>query len=234
MELNCDRCRQTIEADDCFCSNCGLPRLVYATDGAAGHAQPEPWNEAVRDAGSIDWKPALRAALLLALPAGILSSTATPLGRLGMVWMSTAASLAVMLYLRGKSPAWITTGAGARIGLVTGVLAAWLSFGLSGAALYVDRYGFHHAAQIDADYSAVFVDSFQQQAQRTMAGMNPADLAQAQAVFGGMQAWMTSPEGHATMWVGSIAFGSFFLLLFAVAGGALGARLMARRRLPAV
>jgi hypothetical protein len=64
--------------------------------------------------------------------------------------------------------------------------------------------------------------------------MGSADAAQAQAIYASMQSWMLSPEGHAAMWAGSIAVSSLFLLLFAVCGGALGARMQIRRRRPEV
>jgi RNA polymerase subunit RPABC4/transcription elongation factor Spt4 len=217
MEKTCNRCHQTIQPEDCYCPACGLPQLVYAAEGAAGETQPEVWEKAVRDAGTLDWKPALRAALLMAIPAGLLSSEVSPTGRLGLFWMASAAAWAVVIYMRSQKPAWITLGAGARIGLVTGLLGSWLAFGVSGG-----------------EYSSIFISKFQQTAQQTVAGMGPADAAQAQAVFAGMLSWMMSPEGHAAMWAGSLAVSSLFLLFFAVCGGALGARIQARRRRPEV
>ena len=80
METTCNRCHEPIEAGNCFCPNCGLPQLVYPVDGSAGQGQPEQWDENARDAATIDWKPALRAALLMAIPAGVLSSEASPVG----------------------------------------------------------------------------------------------------------------------------------------------------------
>ena len=126
MEITCIRCHQTVEADSCYCPTCGLPQLVYSTEGEGGQAQPERWTEAVRDASSVDWKPALRAAMLLAIPAGLLSCGISPVSILGLFWMSAAAAWAVTIYVRGQRPAWITMGAGARIGLVTGLLAGAL------------------------------------------------------------------------------------------------------------
>ena len=61
-------------------------------------------------------------------------------GDSGLFWMAAAAAWAVAIYVRGQRPAWITVGAGARIGLVTGLLAAWLAFSISGATLFVDRF----------------------------------------------------------------------------------------------
>ena len=74
MEMTCNRCHQTVQTDTCYCPACGLPQLLYTADTSAGPVQPERWNEAVRDAGSVEWKPALKAALMLAIPAGLLAN----------------------------------------------------------------------------------------------------------------------------------------------------------------
>ena len=233
MEISCSRCHQTVQAENCYCPVCGLPQLVYATDGAPGQAQQERWNEATRDASSVDWKPALRAALMMAIPAGVLSSEASQAGHLGLIWMATAAGLAVMLYARGQRPAWITLGAGARIGLVTGLMGAWLAFAVSGGALFVDRFVLHQSSQMDAVYKT-YVDALRQQPHEKMAMMGPADATEFRLELAPFKAAILSPEGHAGIWAGSIAVSSLFLLLFAVAGGALGARLLARTRRPEV
>ena len=231
MEITCNRCHQTVEAESCYCPACGLPQLVYATDAPAGQAQPEHGNEAPRDAATIDWKPALRAALLMGIPAGVLSSEASPLGALGLFWMATAAGLAVMLYMRGQRPAWITLGAGARIGLVTGLLGGWLCFGVSGGALLVERNFLHQAGQIDGSYKT-FVDLLRQQTHDKMSAMGPADAAEFQRQMAPFKAVISSPEGPAGFWAFAYASYSAFLLCFAVAGGALGARLQVRSRKP--
>jgi hypothetical protein len=232
MEITCNRCHQTVLAENCYCPSCGLPQLICATDGSAAQAQPEPWDGVVRDAGSIHWKPALSAAFKLAIPAGVLCSEASPLRGAGLIWMTSAAMLAVMFYLRSQRPAWITIGAGARIGLVTGLLAAWLAFCVSSSSLFVERVIFHQSSQIDASYNSLFVDRFQQTVQQSLAGMAPADAAQSQSAFNKIQAIILSPEGHAGMWAASLAIVSCFLLIFAVAGGALGARMLGRSRQP--
>jgi hypothetical protein len=225
MENTCNRCRQTVEAENCYCASCGLPQFVYSAEGPAGQAQPERWNDAVRDAGQVDWKPALRAALLVAIPAGVLSSTASEAGRFGLFWMSTAASLAVILYMRNQRPAWITLGAGARIGLVMGLFAGWLAFGVSGCALFIQRFFMHQSSQIDADWKAAVEAS-----QQLTAQMGFADMAQIQV----QKAWMLSPEGHAGFEASHFIMNALFLLLFAIAGGALGARMIGRKRQPEI
>jgi hypothetical protein len=234
MEITCNRCHQDVRTENCYCPTCGLPQLVYATDSDVAQAQPERWDGVLRDASSINWKPALNAALKLAIPAGVLCSEASPLRGAGLIWMTSAAMLVVMLYLRSQRPAWITIGAGARIGLVTGMLAAWMAFCVSGGALFVQRVFFHQSNQIDSAYNTLFVDRFQQMAQQSLAGMAPADAAQSQSTFNKMQVVILSPEGHAGMWAASLAVVSIFLLIFAAAGGALGARMLGRSRQPEV
>jgi hypothetical protein len=233
MEITCNRCHQTVQADNCFCPACGLPQLVYTADPQNGQAQAERWTEAVRDASMVDWKPAIRAALVFAVPAGLLSSSPSPLGFFGIFWMAAAAAWAVVLYMRGQQPAWITMGAGARIGLVTGLMAAWLAFSVSGGALFVQRYYLHQSGQIDGEWKNR-VDQSQQMTQQWASGMEPADATQAQILRAEVEAWMLSPWGHAGIEGFSFAGNALFLLFFAIGGGAAGARLLARMRRPQV
>jgi hypothetical protein len=139
----------------------------------------------------------------------------------------------VVIYVRSKKPAWITTGAGVRIGLVTGILAGWLAFSISGGALFVQRYVLHQAGQIDAEWKNR-VELSQQVTQQWTAGMAPSDVAQAQAARAQIQAFMLSPEGHAGIEAFGFAANAFFLVFFAAGGGALGARWMAHSRRPEV
>jgi hypothetical protein len=225
MEIVCNRCHQTVQAEDRYCPACGLPQLVYTEDSASGPAQPEQWNEAVRDASSVNWKPALRAALLLAIPAGLLCSMLSPVGIFGLLWMAVAAAWTVVLYVRGQRPAWITVGAGARIGLITGVLGAWTAAATTGITLFTMRFFFHQSKVFD-DFWQNLVN--QQMAQQwASAGVDAATIAFAKT-------WLLSPEGRAGSMLGAILFLAAALLLFAVAGGALGARILARARRPEV
>jgi hypothetical protein len=227
MEITCSRCHQAVETENCYCPTCGLPQFVYANESDASQAMPERGNETARDASSVDWKPALRAAMLLALPAGLLSSGISPVGMLGLFWMSAAAAWAVTIYVRGQRPVWITTGAGARIGLVTGLIAASLAFTVGGGALFVERFGLHQANVIDAQWK-IQVEQSNQLTQQLMSQVGVVDAAQLQA----QKNLMLSPEGHAGIEAFGLASNAVFLLLFASAGGAMGARLLARSRRP--
>jgi len=232
MEATCQRCHQTVQDGNTFCPACGLPQLVYSEDADAAPGQPERRAEAARDASMVDWKPAIRAACLLAVPAGLLSSASSPVSFFGVFWMAAAAAWAVTLYVRGgEGTAWITTGAGARIGLVTGLLAAWLAFSASGGALFTERYALHRGAQIDSEWKNR-VEMSQQLTAQWQNGFGGTDAAQARDLRTQIEAWMESPWGHAGIETFGFAINGLLLVFFAVGGGALGARMTARMRRP--
>ena len=225
METTCSRCHQPVDAESCYCPTCGLPQLVYSSDANTSQAPQEKWPGAVVDASVVEWKPALRAAMLTAIPAGLLSSEVSRAGLLGLFWMVAGAAWAVTLYVKSQRSAWITTGAGARIGLVTGLLAATLAFSVTGITLFVQRFVLHQAGAID-DQWRVFVDAVFHMSQQIQAQMGLQDQGQAVA----QKNLMLSPEGHAGWVAFNMAGRQAFLVLFAVAGGAMGARLLARSR----
>lgn len=229
MEITCSRCHQTLQEGDCYCPVCGLPQLVYAAETSATAGQTERWGEAVRDASTIDWKPAMRTAIALAGPAGLLCAILSRIGPLGLFMMLAAAAWVVALYMRSQRPAWITIGAGARIGLVTGIFVSCLASAFGTGALFIQRYAFHQGQRIDTDWRT-FVDLDMQVSQQFASIFGSVDPASAQAQRVQMQAWMLSPDGHAGFVVASLAWTAVLLILSAVAGGALGARFLGRPR----
>ena len=149
MEITCTRCHQPIQDGSCFCPFCGLPQLVYTDENPNGPGQAEPWTNAVRDASTVNWPAAMRASLMLAVPAGLLCSLLSPVSILCLFWMGAAAAWTVLLYVRNQQPAWITLGAGARIGLVTGVFGGWTAACASGVSLFAMRYLLHRGQVLD-------------------------------------------------------------------------------------
>ena len=232
MEITCSRCHRPVSEESCFCPSCGLPQLVYSPEGETLPAVFTQWTDRARDAGSIDWKKGLRAALALAVPAGLLSSGVSPLNFLGVFWMAGAAAWAVLLYLRSERSTSITTGSGARIGLVTGLIAAWVAFGISGAGLFVTRVAMHQGNQIDSAWKILVETSEQKVLDITLQAGARRDVAQAEV--NAQRSLMLSPEGHAGFQTGGLAWNCFLLILFAIGGGALGARSMSRTRRPGV
>jgi hypothetical protein len=129
----------------------------------------------------------------------------------------------VVLYVRSQRPAWITIGAGARIGLVTGVLGGWTAAATTAITLFVMRFWFHEGKF----YDDLWQNLVNQQISQQWASMGVD--AQTIAL---MKAWLLPPEGRAGWLLAAITLLTAALLLFAVAGGALGARLLAPSRRP--
>ena len=237
MESTCTRCHQPVPDASCYCSACGLPQLVYPAEGTSVPPPSERWPEAARDASSIDWKFGMRAALALAVPAGLLSSGISPLGILGVFWMAGAAAWAVTLYVRKQRPAWITLGAGARVGLVTGLIAGWLAFGVTGAELFVKRAVLNQGNDVDTTWRQLMEMSYEKGEQMLAQMIVPNDQAQANEQRDLMLAQknlMLSPEGHAGFQTFVMAWNCLLLVVFAIGGGALGARMTSRIRRPEV
>ena len=218
MELTCSRCHETVQDGYRYCPACGLPQLVYSTENSVGAGERDRWNEAVRDANTVDWRAAVRSILPLAIPTGILSSLLSPLDIFGVLLMGVAAAWAVALYARNLRPSWITVGAGVRIGLVTGVVGGWTAAAATGLSLYAARFWLHKSSWFDNQWQD-FVSRLQ--AQGTPAGADPQKVA-------AIKAALISPEGRAGFVLFGIAFVMVTALLFAIAGGALGARRLTR------
>jgi uncharacterized Zn finger protein (UPF0148 family) len=228
MEITCTRCHQALEEGSTYCPMCGLPQLVYQAEAGAGAAQPDRRTEPVRDAASIAWKPAMSAAAKLAVPAGIIFavSIVNESSFLGTLLLMAAAAVGVVaIYKRSQQPAWLTIGAGARIGLVTGILSAWTTAAISGLLLFGARYWFGYGKTIDDFWTSLVKGPMLTQWNASDA--DPAVVAQ-------FVAWLLSPEGRAGFSLAAIFFTAAALLIFAVAGGALGARFLARPRQPEV
>jgi hypothetical protein len=225
MEITCNRCHQTVQAETCYCPVCGLPQLVYNADNPPEPGPPARWNETARDAGSVAWRPALRFALMLAVPSGMLCSILSPVGIFGLVLMGATGAWVVTLYMRSQRPAWITTGAGARIGLVTGLLGGWTAAATTGVTLYVMRFWLHQGHVFD-NFWQNFVGQ-QMTQQWTSMGVDAQTIVLAKA-------WLLSPWGRAGWVLCAAGFLMAALLLVAVAGGALGARMHARSRRPQI
>ena len=221
METICERCRQSVAEGSRFCPACGLPQIVYSNQNSGSGDQSEDGRETVRDASSVHWKAALRAALMLAIPIGILSAMLSPVGLLSLLLMGLAGTWSVMLYLRRSRPAWITIGAGARIGLVTGILGGWTAAATSGVTLFLLRFWLHDGRYFD-DFWQTLV-SGQMVQKWTSMGLDAQTIAEAKA-------WLLAPEGRGGWVLGAIGLLILAELGVAAAGGALAARMTANPR----
>ena len=118
MNLLCHRCGATISASELFCSTCGSPQLKFAQqeEGEAGYAGVRAPGPPPRAQG-ISWKDAILAALIVAVPAGLLSAVSV-LSWGCCLWVVGGAVLAIVVYHR-RAPAFLLeTRSGVRIGAV--------------------------------------------------------------------------------------------------------------------
>ena len=228
MEVTCSRCHQAIPTDGLYCPNCGLPQLVYSSEDGVVSPQATQWDTVLQQPGAVEWKPALRVALLLAIPAGLIFGTSF-LGLLGLLWIAAAAAWVVLLYVRrqraARRPVLLTTGAGARIGLVTGLITGWVAFASMGTFLYVERFVFHQGKDFDDFWQTFVAQTSQQWEQASAASQDPQTTG---AIFKSLTAWLLSAEGRAGSTIGGLMLIEFVLVCLAVAGGAMGAKLMMR------
>ena len=230
MEATCQRCHEILREADLYCPACGLPQLTYV----ASEPPPLPVGEgvAVREGdhptsiAGIAWRPALQAALILSIPAAVLSFSLLPIG---LLWTVVAAGWAVNTYARRTRPVQLSTGTGARIGMVTGLFVGWLTVGLYGAGLWVSRFVLHQGGQWDALWQEQVEKSIERNqmvAQMGVANAQSAQIAQS------LRAMMLSADWRAGLALSGLIVIAGFLVLFATIGGAMGARFFAPARRP--
>lgn len=221
METTCRRCHEVLQEGMSFCPACGLPQLIFSGETAS---EPLPsFATQPLDAGEVDWRRALRFVLMLAIPVGALCNMLSPIGIFGTLLMALAANWVVLLYLRGRAPAWITMGAGARIGLVTGLIGGATAMATTGAILFCSRIWFHQANSFDELWQNLVGQQLVQQ--WTSMGIDAQTIKTTRDV-------LLSAEGRAGWLLATLSLLMAFLLVFAVAGGVIGARVAARARRP--
>jgi len=246
LEAICQRCHESLRESDRYCPACGLPQLTYIAaeaplvpldadgraqepgSGSAGYAAvPAAIAQMGGLSSGIVWRPALQTALIMAIPAGVLCEGFTPIA---FLWMIAAAAWAVALYARRSSSGKLSAGAGARIGLVTGLIASWLAVAINGVGLWVLRFPMGQGKQMDSTFAAELENSLQvsQKMQASM-GMANAQTVEASQMY---RNWMLSINGRAGYVLTGLVMGVVILILFAMLGGAVGARMFTppRRR----
>lgn len=220
MEQMCHRCGGTIHEAEPFCPHCGAPQLRYEAP-----EEPAPAASAfatqrlgTRSFDAVSWQDAIRAAGILAVPAGVLSAL---LG-FEVLWLLAGGMFAVSMYRRrtGILP---TRKMGWRIGMLLGLFAAVISAGFNASALLIQRYGFHQGAVIDQRFRDV-IDSVMKMYAGFLSNSSPDMVT---AAHQSMRFWLT-PSGVAALVLSNAAEMTVFMLLFAALGGALGARFSAR------
>jgi hypothetical protein len=218
MDLACHRCGATLATPELFCPHCGAPQLRFEPTDEQLPYQSDGNGSGPGANQLIAWRPAVQTALIVALPVGVLSS----LLDFGILWVLAGGFCAIALYQR-KASLIINPGGGWRIGMLVGMLAAFLSSVVDGLSMVLERYGLHRGSSIDQKLVALT-----QQMTDQMVHQNP-EAAQQIPWF--IHFWL-SPDGHAAVVLFMSAFAAVMMIAFSSVGGALGARVLgARKRL---
>ena len=223
LEETCQRCHEALRGADIYCPSCGLPQLTYlaaemqqaAADETGGRGNglgAYAGQGAFGATDGIEWKPALNAALTMGVPAGILCFGVPPIGLVGIM---AASAWAVNLYAKRTRPADLTARTGARIGLVTGLFAGWLTVSLFGSVLWISRFVLHQGAEWDSMWLSQLEKSNEQ-------------------MTGAVRALVLSAEGRAGMPLFVLMLVASAVVLLGAAGGALGTKLVSGPRRPGV
>lgn len=216
----CHRCGATLSASELFCPTCGSPQLKFAQqeEAESSYGSARPPGRQTRTPG-ISWKDAIMAALLVAVPAGLLSAV-TVLSWGCCVWVVGGAVLSIVVYHRRAPGFMLETRSGVRIGAVAGLIAAYSSVIATAAWRLFARFVLHQGEAIDQLYDEVIKQS------TAFVQANP----DAQAQWNIYVHFLMSPDGRAAYTLMNAASTSVGIIVFSALGGALGVRLLAPRK----
>jgi predicted nucleic acid-binding Zn-ribbon protein len=217
MDPLCHRCGTVLNsADELFCPHCGAPQLRYEpSDEPTASSASLKQIASSRGLGAVSWKTAVLSALLvagvIAVPVGLLSSI---LDLSSSFWVIGGGIATVSLYRRWSGVP-LSNRMGWRVGGLLGLLSAFISTAVYSAKSVIERR-LMRSSEVDQQ-----VHSFVQQ----MASQATHSDPQTAAVMAQFTRFWLSPEGSAAIVLWAAAFSAFFMVLFAAAGGAIGARI---------
>jgi hypothetical protein len=201
-----------------FCTQCGAPQVLLSEELLTQvEAQNKPETGGAdalpgpRDPRSLVWAGAIRcAALAGAVTAGLmcLSILLPPVELLALLWAVVSPVIVIGLFQARFPLVPITTGFGARLGLLTGISITVVLGVFNTAKLLVARYGIHAMGEFDKQLSAN-MDQLRAQAM-TQPGTP-------------MLSWINAlqvPEFRAGLILMSVAMLTGILLVVTTAGGA--------------
>lgn len=217
MEPTCHRCSATLEPDAYYCPTCGAPQLRFVAPEEEPASSPEtrtthPAKAAGIEPGTgVQWKLVIPLAGSIAIAAGILS---TLLAAGSVLWVTAAAVFVIGMYHRRRPASFIGRRTGARIGALVGLFAAFISLAGNAVFLLIQRYGMHQGNLIDNQLTGIV-----KQAAARAAAMDP------QAPVISFTNFWLSAEGRIGLILLTMGFLAGLIILFAIAGGVLGAQI---------
>ena len=236
MPVNCHRCGEALPeggGESAFCPHCGSPQLYLSLEyqsvetggepplDAAG--QPVTGTQPPPKPHQVEWKTAIRCALLVAAIGSLLTLGSVRVDALAVVsllWIMSASLITLGLYQSRRPGAWMDVRVGAHIGLMVGLcMAVALGISMAGWGL-VERFALHQMGSFDAQMAATVVQmekTIQQQA-----------AEQSKTVPPELMRFIASPEYRAGIVLSMFGLCSVFLLGMSTLFGAFAG--MLRRR----
>jgi ribosomal protein L40E len=216
MDLVCHRCSATLEPEAHYCPECGAPQIRYVADeGEAAQAIPGTTINiqagAAETSATVSWKMVIRIAAVVGTAVGVLSAV---LAAGSVLWVAVGAVVAMGIYHRRRPLTRLAPRVGARVGALLGLIAATVAFATNSVLLVVQRYGMHQGNEIDTQLTSIV-----KQAAARAANMDP------QAPVTTFTNFWLSAEGRIGLILLTMAFLSALIVLFAIAGGILGAQI---------
>ena len=211
-----------------FCTNCGAPQVVLSeelltqVEAQAKAAEAGAIGPVMRDPASLIWSGALRCVGLAAAVTAVLmglSALFPPSLLLTLLWAIISPVVVIGLFQSRFPLVPITTGFGARLGLLTGLAVAAVQTIANTIELLVLRFGTHGRGMVEFDdrWNSMFA---QQQAAVSSDQVGNQLFSLAQNV----------PEFRAGLALISIAFLIGILLMITTAGGAFAGFVRSRVR----
>ncbi|HEX3968441.1 MAG TPA: hypothetical protein VHW70_10780 [Edaphobacter sp.] len=228
MSEYCHRCGGELPASDGvspFCPHCGSPQIYLqdvqqqsgVSEGDTTDTVPPPKPQ------QVEWKTAMRCALLVGAIAAGLNQVATRFQMISLVsllWIVSGSMITLALYQRRRPLAWMDAKVGARIGIVVGLaLVSCLGIAMAVGGV-VSRYVLHSMSGADLQLTESMRAELEQ-----INAMTPAPAW--------LRALWFTPEFRAGMMLAGFGVISGFLLVLSTVGGALGGFMRMRRKISA-
>jgi hypothetical protein len=186
---------------------------------AAANPRAEPISQPTAPSNAVVWRGAIQTAGMagaIAAALALLSFALPPVTLLSFFWFISAPIIVMGVYSSRFRKTRITTGFGARLGLLTGLFILIVTSTLNTIGLVLERFVFHSTAELDTQIEKLF------------AQVHANFAAQSQQSVKIVSDMLAIPEFRAGILLSSIFFGLVLYLAYSATAGAFAGYLRSR------